>query len=159
MTIEREAMKTRQLVFVALIVIVLFPAMAFAAVGTVTQTWAAVTSHVSTLTLSWVASSTDGSVPATTTASNIDGYVIMVVTNPGAGPPQASYDITLTDSDGVDIVGGVLASRSQTATEQVRPLIGGVAYGDRFVSGKLTFTLTGNNVNSAAGTVVIYIVN
>lgn len=111
---------------------------------------------VQVITVTWTAH-TDGSV--TSEAIDIDpqGYVFMVVTNPGAVAPTALYDITLTDADGVDIMGGTLANRSATASEQVIPAVVSGIYGGRYVIGGLTLNLTNNSVNGAGGTVVIYV--
>ena len=105
--------------------------------------------------LDWTAH-TDGSFTNATTRWAVDGYVFMVIVNPGATAPQAAYDITLLDSDGMDIMGGQLADLSATATAQFVPKIGTV-YGTRFVRGPLTLTLSGNNVNGAVGEIIIYI--
>ena len=105
--------------------------------------------------IAWTAH-TDGSYTNYTTQWNVDGYVFMVVTDPGATAPQALYDITLLDSDGIDVMGGELANLSATATEQAVPKIGAV-YGTRFVRGPLTLTISNNNVNTALGEVIIYI--
>lgn len=128
------------------------------AVGTVTQAKANLSYYVSKITLSWVGStvSTVGSVPSTVTTWPIDGYIFLVVTTPSVGTaPTALYDIVLNDTAGFDVMGGELANRSDTVTEQAVPKISSV-YGSRFVSGKLTFVLTGNSVSAGAGTVEIY---
>lgn len=127
------------------------------AVGTVTQAKANLSYYVSKITLTWVGSTvtTVGSVPSTETTWPIDGYVFLVITNPGGTAPTALYDIVLNDTSGFDIMGGELANRSDTVTEQAVPKISSV-YGSRFVSGKLTFVLTGNSVSAGTGTVEIY---
>ena len=81
----------------------------------------------------------------------------MVITDPGTEAPTADYDITLTDADGVDVMGGELADRHTTATEQAVPKIGDTVYGTRFVKGPLIFAITNNSVNDAAGEIFIYI--
>lgn len=85
-----------------------------------------------------------------------NGFVCLVVTDPGATAPTDDYDITITDSDGVDIMGGTLANRDATATEQAVPQIGN-AYGCRFVAGAFTVNIT-NAGNSKVGTVKVYVV-
>ena len=106
---------------------------------------------------SWTADASAHTVPATDSKWAINGYVILVVTNPdGDTAPTDEYDITLTDEDDCDIMGGNLADRSDTNTEQAVPKIGTV-YGGRWVSGILTLNISGNSVNSAAGTVKVYI--
>ena len=105
--------------------------------------------------LSWTAS--DGAAFTTaTTRWAVDGYVFMVIVNPGTTAPTGAYDVTLLDSDGMDVMGGQLADLSATVTAQFVPAIGSV-YGTRFVRGPLTMTLSGNSVNSANGEIIIYI--
>jgi len=127
------------------------------AAGTVTQTSTNVSKDVTQLTYTWTADASDGSVPATSSEQSYDGYVVLVVTDPGSTAPTDNYDITLTDGDGVDIMGGTLANRDTANTEQAVPKIDAV-YGARWVSGAITLTITNNSVNSATGEVKIWIV-
>jgi hypothetical protein len=133
----------------------LFAPCVFAA-GTVTQTIAETGRDVRIITLSWTGDASDGSVPSTAISWALADFVFLVVTNPGSTAPTDNYDITLTDSDGVDIMGGEITNRDTSNTEQAVPKIGSV-YGTRFVSGTLTFNLTGNIVAGATGTVKIYV--
>ena len=141
--------------FIVLSALILLPISGMAA-GTVTQTLDKMTKDVYRLTYTWTGDASDGSIPATTSTWAIDGYVILVVTNPGTTKPTDNYDITLTDTDSVDVMGGELANRDNTNTEQVVPKIDTV-YGGRWVSGHLILTITNQSVNSALGTVVVYI--
>jgi hypothetical protein len=93
---------------------------------------------------------------AKATPFNIDGWVMYVITNPGSTGPTDDYDITLTDDDGVDIMGGALLNRDITNSEQAAPLIATGYYRDRYVSGPLTLTITNNSVNNATTVVTIY---
>jgi hypothetical protein len=111
--------------------------------------------RVDKLRITWTAD-TDGSYTDYTTAENMDGYVFMVVTNPGATAPTDNYDITLADSDGCDVSGGELANRDTANTEQIIPKIGNT-YGGRFVAGPLTLGISNNSINSATGEVIIYV--
>jgi len=137
--------------------LLLIPSLVWAA-GSVTQSWTSVNEDVSVLTFSWTGDASGGAVTATASESNIDGFVFLVVTNPGSTAPTPSYDITLTDADGVDIMGGKLADRSATASEQEIPKVGS-GLGSRFVSGTLTLNITNQSVNSATGTVLVFIYN
>lgn len=87
------------------------------------------------------ADASDGSWPATA-SDPIDGWIIRVETNPGATAPTALYDLTLVDTDGLDVMGGVLANRSATLTEHVLSP-------QPYVRGAVTITGTNNAVNSA----------
>lgn len=90
------------------------------------------------------------------TPHRVDGYVVKAVTNPGATGPTDNYDITLTDSEGCDCMGGTLADRDITNTEQATPLIGTAYYGHSFVEGPLTCTITNNAVVNATTKVSVY---
>lgn len=85
----------------------------------------------------------------------INGAVLQVITDPGGTAPTANYDITLLDANGVDLMGGSLANRSETATEIAQPLVNG-NYGAVFTSGAHTLTVSNNAVASATFTVIIY---
>ena len=66
-------------------------------------------------TLDWL-SDASGNVVATLTG--VRGTIKRIVINPddGATSPTASYDMTLTDQDGVDLLGGLGANVSASAT-------------------------------------------
>lgn len=104
----------------------------------------------------WVA---DGAGDVTGTSNcdvPINGYLYMVVTEPGTGtPPTTLYDITISDSDGADVVEGYLADRSATLSEQVSPYIGGVPMA-RFVRGSLSIVVS-NAGAGGEGTLIFYI--
>jgi hypothetical protein len=111
------------------------------------------------LTFTWQAAA-DGSLSAYPISANqakvLSGlYAVQAVINPGATAPTASYDVTLTDTDGVDVFGGTLGNLSATASAIVRPDIATLA-GKRLVQGVLTFNLTNNSVNSANGVIKVY---
>jgi hypothetical protein len=79
-------------------------------------------------------------------------WITKVVTNPGATAPTADYDITGIDADGADIFNGELLNRSAASTETVIPLdfiqIG---------NGGFTLTIANNLVNSAVGTIRLFL--
>jgi len=103
-------------------------------------------------TIDCTASADNASFPSTTvTTTKVFGrYLVQVSTNPGAGAaaPTAAYDITLTDSDGLDNALGLLADRSATATERVSIANTTIVY--PVVLGNYTLAITNNLVNSAA---------
>ncbi len=128
---------------------------AFGAAGSVALSYATVSDSVSTVTWTWTGSTVDGSVP-TAASTNVRGYVFLVTTNPGSPAPTDNYDIVLNDSEGVDIMGGELANRDTTTSEQAVPKIQ-VAYGPRFVTGPITIGITGNTATAATGNIKAYI--
>jgi len=87
--------------------------------GTLTVTNASVGNGLVKYTLDWL-SDAGGDV----SGNNVDvipGYVVQVGFNPDGGgtAPTASYDVVLTDPDGIDLLGGAGANLSATATTVV----------------------------------------
>lgn len=129
--------------WLALVFVVAGAANAFGA-GTVTLLGTPDTvegQDVTIYTYTMTADAADGSYPATASYP-INGWIIRVETNPGSTAPTALWDLTLLDQDGLDVMGGVLANRSATATEHVLAP-------QPYVRGAVTITPTGNSVNSA----------
>lgn len=150
-------MKKLSIVIILALFMVGSAVIAFAA-GTVTPTrdMSKGRTAVQILTFTWTADASDGSVPDTD--FDAEGYVTLGVTNPGTPAPTDNYDIEVKDTHGNDVMGGALNDRDTANSEQAAPLAqDGLTPIWRFVSGKLTFSLSGNSVNSATGVVVLYI--
>uniref|UniRef100_A0A6H1ZDE1 Uncharacterized protein n=1 Tax=viral metagenome TaxID=1070528 RepID=A0A6H1ZDE1_9ZZZZ len=141
--------------WLGLVLIFLFWAGNVLGAGTVTQTDVQIYLNTRALTFTCTADSTAHTYPVTASDGNIDGYVFLVVTNPGTVGPTDNYDITLTDSDAVDVMGGELLNRDILNSEHAIPLIDAV-FGSRFVKGPLTITITNNLVNSAVVVVTVF---
>lgn len=135
--------------------------------GTITSTISQFGSFNSTLgmypgfviTANCTADAADGSFPATVLArtgadlANTDGlWLQQMVTNPGSTAPQDNYDITITDVDGVDLLGGAGANRDTANSEVAFPTITA-----RPLNGNITLTITNNNVNSATVVVKVFL--
>jgi len=105
----------------------------------------------------WTSSADTGAVSGIDSDREINGYVVLVATIPGAdaAAPDDQYDLTILDGDGLDILGGEGANRSNTNKEQIVPKVGG-AYGPRYVKGKVQITVASAG-NSNSGTVVLYV--
>ena len=112
---------------------------------------------VGILTFSVVADSTDGTVLDHVITKKIAGRLLALETKPGATAPTTLYDITVTDADGHDVIEGVGADRSATATEkavivysgtEIHPPVG--------KEDQLTLKIANNSVNSAIIVVKIY---
>jgi hypothetical protein len=109
-------------------------------------------------TLAWT-SHTDGTVALPT--PTINGTILRVTFNPGATAPTDNYDVTLTDEDGIDVLGGQGANRDTANSESVCP---GLAFTDGTttsvvpiaVAGTLTLNVS-NAGDSKQGTVVLYV--
>ena len=138
-----------------LLVVLMFPIQSWGK-GTVTQTLS-YSHNFYTLIYSWTGDVSNGSVPATASTWPIGGYIVKVITNPGATAPTDNYDITLTNSDGIDVVHGELTNRDTTNSEEIVPVPSDnvTVYGGSAVSGVITLNITNNSVNSATGTVTV----
>lgn len=80
----------------------------------------------------------------------IQGYLLTgMETDPGAGPPQADWDVTLVNAAGTDYLGGAGINRHTTTTLWTAPYISGTTYGARPIWSLPTLTITGNNVSGA----------
>ena len=68
--------------------------------------------------LNWT-SDASGNVVAT--INDMDGTLVRAVTVPsdGATSPTANYDVTFSDSDGIDLLSGLGANRSQSTAENI----------------------------------------
>lgn len=101
-----------------------------------------------------------GAYPSTATSAaittDIAGYYLTEVrTNPGTTGPQAAYDIVLNDANGIDLMGGTLADRSNSASEAAPPAIATGVYWPRLIAGALTLVITNNNVASAVTVITV----
>lgn len=98
--------------------------------------------------------SADGTVPDTTLILN--GYLMKIVTNPGSTQPTDNWDFVINDAGGVDVLGGAGANRDTLNTEQIYPTISGATI-PVWCEGSHTLVISGNSVNSATGTITIYV--
>lgn len=146
----------RLFLVLALILSYNFPA--FAA-GTCPETSGEISPGVRYIAFTCTADAVDNTFPAVTTLRNIEGYIFMVITNPGAPALTDDYDITLTDTDGLEVTGGLLANRDQAVTELVIPKVDLVAglYGPRYVKGKVGLEISNNAVAGGKVVITIYI--
>lgn len=106
---------------------------------------------VKKLKFTWVSAS-DGTATGTTTGA-YDGKIENLTTVPAAAgsAPTDNYDLTLTDSDGVDVLAGGGANRDTANTEQVVASSLGVTAGS-----VLTLNVT-NAGDTKGGVVYVYI--
>jgi len=81
--------------------------------------------------------------------TKLKGFIVRVVTNPGATAPTAAYDLTLLDEDGVDVASGNLADRHESTSEDWIPS------DPPYIDGELTFTLAAAG-NAKIGVCTIY---
>ncbi len=88
------------------------------------------------------------------TDQDINGWILLVETDPGSTAPTPDYDITIKNDNGYDLMGGALTNRHTTATERTRPLIGSV-YEPVETVGKLTISVSAAG-NSKTAEIIIY---
>ena len=110
----------------------------------------------------WVSDDTTGAVSGTTV--KIIGSLIKGVTDPGAAAPTASYDVVVTDEEGVNVLGNCrddLIDRHTSNTEEVYFFVSDLATTDPggivhpAVTDKLTISVT-NAGNSKDGQAILY---
>ena len=107
------------------------------------------------ITFTWVGDSADGTLPSTVVPNGkVYGTLLRLVTDPGTPAPTALYDISVTDEDGLDVLGAAGQNRSATVTEEAELKM---TTFQRVVANTLTFVLTGQAVLSAQGVARIYI--
>lgn len=109
------------------------------------------------LKITWKAAADGTKADGTIPAGLVTGRLVMVVTNPGAVAPADNYDITITDSNGVDIAGGATQNRDTANSEAVQPLAGSLAYPlGRPVHGALTVGFTQQANANCEGEIYIF---
>ena len=112
---------------------------------------------IGVVTLTITADSADASVPDTALATKISGRLLALETDPGTTAPTALSDITLEDAEGHDVLEGVGADRSATATEKAAVVYSGTEIHPPVAKGDvLTFKLANNSVNSAGIVAKLY---
>ncbi len=106
----------------------------------------------------WVGDDATGAVP-NLTLSNLQGYVIKAITNPGSTAPTSNYDIALGDplDNSLDALASLLNNRSATVTEQVYTNVSGATTPIWLDKGDYVLSVTNNSVNSATGQIVLYL--
>jgi len=111
------------------------------------------------LEINWTADASLATIPVTVISAKTYGiagwFLYSAETRPTGTAPTDNYDITLTIA-GFDIAGGLLANRDEANIERV--LIGMASHGFPVVSGDITLTISGNDVNSAKGNLTMIFV-
>jgi hypothetical protein len=113
-----------------------------------TTTWQKV------LTFTCTADAANATYPSTAisaaNANNLKGwYLYKLITNPGSTAPTDNWDFTLSDGDGIDVLGGAGANRHTTTSQMIAPLLTTGVYFAQPVLDAWTLAITGNSVNSA----------
>lgn len=104
-----------------------------------------------------VTAHTDGTVTSVDLTTRLSGRLVALETNPGSTAPQANYDITITDVDGLDVLQGVGANRHTSNTEMAAIVFSGTSVHPPVASSDvLTLNVSGNNVNGATTRIKLY---
>lgn len=144
----------KYMALLAVVALIAIPMYVFAAGSAMTFTETTLGS-VKKIKVAWTSDNVTGGVSGTTTYA-YSGRIIGAITIPGtvAEQPDDNYDITVTDSDSVDLALGALLNRDETNTEYVAEAsMAGIA------TGKLTVNVTnasGSGVNNT-GTIYLFI--
>lgn len=110
------------------------------------------------ITFTATADAADGSVP--TVSLPMAGYVSNVITNPGSTAPTDNWDLKVygPEDAAFDVLGGALADRDTTNTEQKQPVLSGAA-SPVYLNGTYTVEFSGNSANSAVMVAAFYLLN
>lgn len=105
----------------------------------------------------WILTCTSATTTWDAVASDrdIEGLIIVVATNPGTTGPTDDYDITITNADDIDVMGGSLGDRDISVSEWTQPKLNG-NYGAVPTVGPLTVNITNNSVTSAVVVITVY---
>lgn len=142
-----------------LLALVLLPSLAFAAGSSVTWTTtiANPTGRAPLVKKHQAVVVSDDSAGTASGTLTMSGKLVQFVAVPDGGDtaPAADYDCTLKDPDGADIVTGLLADCSATATTVEVPLVGTLPYPFRIYG---TATLACENMGNSNGTTLTFYV-
>lgn len=135
----------------AAVALLLVAVLAFGA-GTVVTTE---TTHTSVKRVKFAWTSSAGGAADATTTGFYTGQILAIATDPdGTDVPTANYDVAINDDDGVDVLNGAGANKSDSLTETISASLG-VSLG-YVVSSKLTLAVT-NAGNAKKGVVYVFI--
>jgi hypothetical protein len=148
----------KKLFTIIMLLLLAFPVSVFATDAMVVTKFDYKDDNLRVIKVDWVDS------PALTIESQFSGidswiegwYLFKVQTKPGtaAAQPDDNYDITITDAEGLDIMGGELLNRDETNAEEAVPKID-LVYGPQPNISSWTITVSGQT--TALGTGEIYI--
>ena len=82
-------------------------------------------------------------------------YLFKVQTKPGGTTPDDDYDITITDAEGHDVMGGELVDRDETNSEEAVPKVDTVYLPQPNIS-SWTITVSGQTDATGAGEIYMF---
>jgi hypothetical protein len=106
--------------------------------------------------IKWAWTCTSAGATSEASTKQYNGVIQQLITIPGTSDdaPTAAYDVTVFDGDSVDVLAGLGADRSATATEY-KKAIDGLGF---VKSSALTLNIA-NAGDVATGTVILYIID
>lgn len=111
--------------------------------------------EVEVIAIAWIAH-TDGSfADYTIPGGKVVGTLERIVVDPGATAPTNLYDVTITDEDLVDVLGGAGANLLTATTEEKALPIG--TYFLRSLANTLVLKIANNSVNAGGGLIKLYV--
>jgi len=96
----------------------------------------------------------DGTLPSYELPAPVHGYVIRAVTDPGTVAPTDNWDFSLTDAEGLDILGGSGADRDTSTSEDFSPQSGATPAPS---NGLLNLVITGNTQTAADFEIILFV--
>jgi hypothetical protein len=135
--------------FLAVALVMVMCSGVYAADSTVTETMTWRGNDMFIISLDWIAA-TDGTFTSYVLKSPTPGCLFYVITNPGSPAPTDNYDITVLNSDGIDMAGGQLVDRDTANSEDVKLATVRCSYDT------VTVTISNNSEALAAGTIRLF---
>jgi hypothetical protein len=86
----------------------------------------------------------------TSVTFGVSGCLFYAITDPGTPAPTDNYDITVTNSEGIDIATSQLLDRDTANSEDVKFTT------VKCVNGDLTYAISNNSVDSATGVTKLF---
>jgi len=146
-------------IIIVLLALVGFPTGVFAADAMVVTKVDYQHNNLRVIKIDWVDS------PALTMESQFSGidswiegwYLFKVQTKPGTGgaQPDDDYDITITDAEGLDVMGSELLNRDETNAEEAVPKVD-ISYGPQPNISSWTITVSGQTTAVATGEIYLF---
>lgn len=123
--------------------------------GSITQTWYE-TGVIRKVVFACTADAAAATFPDTVLSTKIDGYLLKIVTDPGATAPTADYDITIEDDEALDVLESQALNRHTSNTEFVSLASGTYFHPVVSKADTLTLKIANNSVNSATVDITLY---
>lgn len=86
----------------------------------------------------------------------VKGFLYAFESDPGSTAPTDNYDVTITNSAGVDIMGAEATNRDTSVSERAFPKVGTGTFQPAPAHSDMSVNITNNSVNSATGTFYLY---